>query len=106
MPTLNRGVLKNTSNLAVLGPASGFDGKASTAGRIVEYNVAVGQAVGIAACLALLTNREMNSLSNIEIRNVLVATGRLPKVYGIYDPVETPNVALFEKLMGVPIYTV
>lgn len=103
---MRHALLKNTSNLAVLGPASGFDGKASTAGRIVEYNVAVGQAVGIAACLALLTNREMNSLSNIEIRNVLVATGRLPKVYGIYDPVETPNVALFEKLMGVPIYTV
>lgn len=103
---MRHALLKDVPNLAVLGPASGFDGKASTAGRIVEYNVAVGQAVGIAACLALLTQREMNSLSNIEVRNVLIATGRLPKVYGVYDPTETSNVALFEKLMGVPIYTV
>lgn len=103
---MRHALLKNVPNLAVLGPASGFEGAASTAGRIVEFNVAVGQGIGIAACLALLTNRELNSFSNIEIRNVLIATGRLPKIYGIYDPVETQNVALFEKLMGVPIYTV
>jgi hypothetical protein len=109
-PLFNVGIrhalLKSVPNLAILGPASGFDGNGSTAGRIVEYNVGVGQAIGIAACLALLTNRNLNSFLNTEIRNVLVATGRLPKIYGIYDPEETQKVALFEKLMGVPIYTV
>lgn len=99
-------LLRDIPNLAVLGPASGFDGNASTAGRIVEYNTAVGQAIGIVACLALLTNRAMNSFTNSEVRNVLVATGRLPKLYGVYDAEETARVALFEKLMGVPIYTV
>ena len=72
----------------------------------MEYNVAVGQAVGIAACLAVLTNRPLNSFTNREIRDVLVATGRLSKIYGLYDGAETANVALFEKLVGVPIYTV
>jgi hypothetical protein len=99
-------LLKDIPNLCVLGPATGFDGKASTAGRIVEYNVGVGQAVGIAACLALLTNRAISSFTNSEIRNVLAATGRLPKIYGVTDREEAATVALFEKLMGVPIYTV
>jgi FAD dependent oxidoreductase len=99
-------LLRDVPNLAVLGPASGFDGNASTAGRIVEYNTAVGQAIGIVACLALLTNRAMNSFTNTEVRSVLVATGRLPKLYGVYDAEETARVALFEKLLGVPIYTV
>ncbi|MCU0525518.1 MAG: FAD-dependent oxidoreductase [Elainella sp. Prado103] len=103
---MRHALLRDFPNLAVLGPASGFDGNSSTAGRIVEYNVGVGQAIGIAACLAVLTNREMNRFSNTEIRNVLAATGRLPKLYGVYDPEETARVALFEKLMGVPIYTV
>jgi len=109
-PLFNIGIrhalLKAIQNLAVLGPATGFDGNASTAGRIVEYNVAVGQAIGIAACLAVLTNRALNSFTNREIRDVLVATGRLSKIYGVYDGAETANVALFEKLVGVPIYTV
>lgn len=109
-PLFNIGIrhslLKDIPNLAVLGPATGFDGNASTAGRIVEYNVAVGQAIGIAACLALLTNRALNSFTNREIRDVLAATGRLSKIYGLYDAAETANVALFEKLVGVPIYTV
>ena len=109
-PLFNIGIrhalLKNISNLAVLGPATGFEGGASTAGRIVEYNVAVGQAVGLAACLALLTNRTLNSFTNREIRDLLVATGRLPKIYGVNDAAETATVALFEKLVGVPIYTV
>ena len=108
-PLFNIGIrhalLKNISNLAVLGPASGFDGGASTAGRIVEYNVAVGQAIGLAACLAVLNQRSLNSFTNREIRDLLVSTGRLPKIYGVYDPAETANIALFEKLMGVPIYT-
>lgn len=103
---MRQALLKSIPNLAVLGPASGFEGNASTAGRIVEFNVAVGQAIGIAVCLALLTNRELNSFTNSEIRNVLVATGRLPKVYGINDAAEAANIALFEKLVGVPIYTV
>jgi hypothetical protein len=109
-PLFNVGIrhalLKTVSNLAILGPATGFDGSASTAGRIVEYNVAVGQAIGLAACLALLSNRPLNSISNSEVRSVLAATGRLTKIYGVYDQAETANVALFEKLVGVPIYTV
>ncbi|MBF2076385.1 MAG: FAD-dependent oxidoreductase [Synechococcales cyanobacterium C42_A2020_086] len=110
-PLLNVGMyhalLKSIPNLAVVSPASGFDGQASTAGRIVEFNVAVGQGVGIAMCLAQLSGRNLNTITNAEVRTVLINSGRLPRIYGVYDATETARVTSFERLMaGVPIYTV
>jgi hypothetical protein len=41
------------SNLAVLGPASGFGGLGVGAGRIIELNISVGQGLAIASAVAL-----------------------------------------------------
>ncbi|MDJ0620442.1 MAG: FAD-dependent oxidoreductase [Calothrix sp. MO_192.B10] len=85
-PLFNIGIqhalIKNTPNLAVISPASGFEGYAASAGRIVEFNCGVGQGVGIAAAKALLANLDMTNFSNQDVRNVLAETGRLPKIYG------------------------
>jgi FAD dependent oxidoreductase len=69
-------------NLAIVSPGSGFDGYACSAGRIVEFNVAVGQGVGIAASLALLSGRNLATIANPEVRQVLEQTGQLPQIYG------------------------
>ena len=57
-PTFNFGyrhtLPREVSNLAVLGPASGFGGLAVGAGRIIELNVSVGQGLAIAAAEALM----------------------------------------------------
>lgn len=79
---IRHALIKQIPNLAVVSPASGFEGYASSAGRIVEFNVAVGQGVGIAATLALATGRRLADITNAEVRQVLAATGRLPKIYG------------------------
>lgn len=85
-PLLNVGIrhalLKEVPNLAVVSPASGFEGYACSAGRIVEFNVGVGQGVGIAATIALITGRNLADITNAEVRQVLASTGRLPKIYG------------------------
>lgn len=56
-PTFNFGyrhtLPREISNLAVLGPASGFAGLGAGAGRIIELNVSVGQGLAIASTLAL-----------------------------------------------------
>ena len=56
-PTFNFGyrhtLPREISNLAVLGPGSGFGGFGEGAGRIVELNVSVGQGLAIASTLAL-----------------------------------------------------
>jgi hypothetical protein len=56
-PTFNFGfrhtLPKEISNLAVLGPASGFGGLGEGAGRIIELNISVGQGLAIASALAL-----------------------------------------------------
>ncbi|HEY9639135.1 MAG TPA: FAD-dependent oxidoreductase [Coleofasciculaceae cyanobacterium] len=102
-PLLNVGMrhalIKNVPNLAVISPASGFEGSASAVGRIVEFNVAVGQGVGIAAAIALLNNRNLSEITNEEVRNVLAQTGKLSKTYGKYDPAETSSMSDFEKRM-------
>ena len=102
-PLLNVGMrhalLKDISNLAVISPASGFTGGASAVGRIVEFNVAVGQSVGIAMAIALLSNRNLSDIPNEEVHNTLVETDRLPKIYGRYDPTDTSTMGDFEKRM-------
>lgn len=86
-PLFNIGIrhtlVRSLSNLAVISPASGFDGFASSAGRIVEFNVAVGQGVGIAMALATLGDRPLNQMTNQDVRSVLAATGKLTRSYPI-----------------------
>jgi FAD dependent oxidoreductase len=102
-PLLNVGMrhalIRSIPNLAVISPASGFDGCASAVGRITEFNVAVAQGVGIAAAIAQLSDRNLADISNEEVRTVLLQTNKLSKIYGKYDPLETSSMSSFEQRM-------
>ncbi|MCL6433347.1 MAG: FAD-dependent oxidoreductase [Leptolyngbyaceae cyanobacterium HOT.MB2.61] len=102
-PLFNVGIrhalMRSVPNLAVVSPASGFDGYACAAGRIVEFNVAVGQGVGIAAAIALNSNRNLADIPNREVRQVLVQTGQLPKIYGRANMLEASRLQAFESTM-------
>ena len=101
-PIFNIGIghalVKNVPNLAVVSPCSGFEGFASSVGRIVEFNAAVGQGVGIAAVIAILNNKNLADVSNREVREVLVTTGQLPKIFGMANNSEGTLLAQFEGL--------
>lgn len=101
-PTFNVGIghalVKNVPNLAVVSPCSGFEGLACSVGRIVEFNAAVGQGLGIAAIQAILTNKNLADVSNKEVRQVLVATNQLPKIFGMANNSEGTLMAQFEGL--------
>ncbi len=103
LPTFNYGIrhaqLRTVPNLAVVSPGSGFTGLASSAGRIVEFNVGVGQGIGIAAAIALEQNRPLASVTNQEVRAVLQATNRLPKLYG-QGSQESSLLARFEQALA------
>jgi hypothetical protein len=90
VPLFNIGIqhtlLRNIDNLAVVSPASGFEGYACSAGRIVEFNCAVAQGIGIATVISMLSDRALNEISNLEVRNILANTGNLPKIYGQSHP--------------------
>lgn len=85
-PVFNYGIrhaqVKALRNLAILGPASGFTGMGPGAGRIVEFNVGVGQGIGIAAAIALHEGRGLGEISNQQVRSVLQSTGKLTKIFG------------------------
>ncbi len=102
-PLFNYGIqhalLTDPTNLAVVSPASGFEGYACAAGRIVEFNVGVGQGVGIASAIALHQNRPLASIRDLEVRQVLAATGKLPKIYGRADYIEAARLAEFETIL-------
>lgn len=102
-PLFNIGIrhalMRSVPNLAVVSPASGFDGYACAAGRIVEFNVAVGQGVGIAAAIALNSNRNLADIQNREVRQVLQQTGQLPKIYGRSNVLEASRLQAFESAM-------
>jgi hypothetical protein len=104
-PLMNVGIqhalIKSVPNLAVVSPASGFEGYACSAGRIVEFNVAVGQGVGIAASIALLSGRQLAEITNIEVRTVLEQTGQLPRIYGRANMVEAAKLAMFEQKLAI-----
>jgi FAD dependent oxidoreductase len=104
-PVFNIGIrhalVKSVPNLAVISPGSGFDGYACSAGRIVEFNAAVGQGIGIAAAIALLGNRNLNSISNLEVRNVLNKTGQLPRIYGRNNTLEAIRMQEFETVLAM-----
>jgi hypothetical protein len=93
---IKHAVLRDISNLAVISPASGFEGYACSAGRIVEFNCAVGQGIGIGCAIAMLSNRNLNEISNQDVRDVLVSTGRLSKIYGQPDP-QSDEIAKLDK---------
>ncbi len=83
MPAFNYGFRHTLpverDNLAVLSPASGFGGLGVAAGRIVEFNVSVGEGLAIATAKALKENRTLHSITNREVRQTLNYT---PLVYG------------------------
>ncbi|MFK8186659.1 MAG: tetratricopeptide repeat protein [Phormidesmis sp.] len=83
MPVFNYGfrhtLPQEKQNLAVLGPASGFGGLGTTAGRIVEFNVGVGEGLGIAIAQAISEGRSLHTIRNQEVRQAL---GYTPAIYG------------------------
>jgi len=83
MPVFNYGfrhtLPQERENLAVLGPASGFGGLGTTAGRIVEFNVGVGEGLGIAIAQAISEGRSLHTIRNREVRQ---AMGYTPAIYG------------------------
>lgn len=83
MPTFNYGfrhtLPKERDNLAVLSPASGFGGLGISAGRIVEFNVSVGEGLAIAVAKASQEKRSLHSITNQEVRKTFNYT---PLVYG------------------------
>lgn len=83
MPTFNYGfrhtLPKERENLAVLSPASGFGGLGEAAGRIVEFNVSVGEGLAIAVAQAMTEKRSLHSITNQAVRKNL---GYTPEVYG------------------------
>jgi FAD dependent oxidoreductase len=99
-PLFNIGIqhalLKYVSNLAVVSPCSGFEGYACSAGRIIEFNCAVGQGVGIAVGIALAQERVLNEISNKEVHDVLLCTGKLSQIYGITNDVPAAQLSGFE----------
>ncbi|MEM1427184.1 MAG: S-layer homology domain-containing protein, partial [Cyanobacteria bacterium P01_H01_bin.130] len=102
VPSFNYGIShslpRSVPNLSLISPASGFSGVGASAGRIVEFNCGVGQGVGIAAAIAITQNRQLFSIQNREIQQVLAATGQLPILYGVgYQESQTFNA--FERAM-------
>ena len=83
MPTFNYGFRHTLpveyENLAVLSPASGFGGLGTTAGRIVEFNVSVGEGLALATAIANAEGRSLHSITNQEVKQSL---GYTPQIYG------------------------
>ena len=74
---------KERDNLAVLSPASGFGGLGISAGRIVEFNISVGEGLAIAVAKAVQEKRSLHSITNKEVRQTFNYT---PLVYGRRSP--------------------
>ncbi|MFB2921865.1 MULTISPECIES: FAD-dependent oxidoreductase [Aerosakkonema] len=98
---IQHALVKYVPNLAVVSPASGFEGYASTAGRIVEFNSAVGQGVGIAAVIAILDRKNLANVSNSEVREVMRETNQLPKLFGMAKIEEASQMRSFESEMAI-----
>ncbi len=94
--TLIRGV----PNLAVVSPGSGFEDYGAAAGRIIEFNAAVGQGVGIAMAIALVEKRHLATVTNAQVRKVLDDTKQITKIYGQSYPEVAMHLDAFNKLSG------
>jgi hypothetical protein len=103
-PLFNIGIqhalVLSVPNLAVVSPGSGFEGYASSAGRIVEFNVGVGQGVGIAAAIALTTQRDLADIPNREVRQVLEQTRQLTRIFGMSYGDEATRLLAFETTLA------
>lgn len=99
---IRHAILSQVRNLAVLGPGSGFEGYACGAGRIVEFNVGVGQGVGIAAAIAIRSQRVLADISNREVRDCLVQTNKITRTYGLDYPDESKRLETFELALMPP----
>ncbi len=99
---IRHAILSQVRNLAVLGPGSGFEGYACGAGRIVEFNVGVGQGIGIAAAIAIKSQRVLADITNREVRDCLVQTNKITKTYGLDYPVESKRLEIFELALMPP----
>jgi hypothetical protein len=93
---IRHAILSQVRNLAVLGPGSGFEGYACGAGRIVEFNVGVGQGVGIAAAIAIKSQRVLADISNREVRDCLIQAKKITPIYGVDHPLEAKRLRDFE----------
>ena len=75
MPVFNYGfrhtLPQEKENLSVLSPASGFGGLGTTAGRIVEFNVSVGEGLAVAIAEAISDNRSLHTYTNREVKRAL-----------------------------------
>ena len=100
---IQHAIVRTIPNLAVVSPASGFVGLAASAGRIVEFNAGVAQGLGIAAIIAILGNKNLADVSNLEVRKVLVDTKRLPKVFGIPKLAEASRMGAIDTLGDIAI---
>ena len=80
-PTFNFGyrhtLPAGISNLAVLGPSSGYGGLGEGAGRIIELNVSVGQGLAIASALALQQHRALAAINPRAVASLMPA-GTVP----------------------------
>jgi FAD dependent oxidoreductase len=93
---IRHAILSQVRNVAVLGPGSGFEGYACGAGRIVEFNVGVGQGLGIAAAIAIKSQRVLADISNREVRDCLIQTQKITTIYGVDHPLEAKRLKEFE----------
>ena len=70
-PTFNFGyrhtLPREISNLAVLGPSSGFAGLGEGAGRIIELNISVGQGLAVASSLSLARKLPLAAIDPQEV---------------------------------------
>lgn len=100
---IQHAIVRTIPNLGVVSPASGFGGLAAAAGRIVEFNAGVAQGLGIAAIIAILGNKNLADVSNLDVRKVLVDTKRLPRIFGIAKLAEASRMAGIDTLGDVAI---
>jgi hypothetical protein len=100
MPLFNVGIghalLIDVPNVGVVSPASGFEGYAASAGRIVEHNVGVGVGLGIAAVLAVESGRDLGGIRTAEVRQVLDESRITPRLYGAADSTNLARLERFE----------
>ncbi|MDY6806107.1 MAG: FAD-dependent oxidoreductase [Cyanobacteriota bacterium] len=87
LPRFNFGIenalAKNVNNLAIVGRSSGYVGIAAAVGRIQTLNVYQGQAIGVAAGMAINSGMPLNKKTSAEVRQKLESlTGRKTRLKG------------------------
>lgn len=87
LPRFNFGIesalAKNVNNLAIVGRSSGYVGIAAAVGRIQTLNVYQGQAMGVAAGMAINSGVPLNQITSAEVRQKLESlTGRKTRLKG------------------------